>query len=227
MILFYVADKYSPRTQGTPDLQYVAEMGAIKRLRCGVIAQPPPTITWFKDDKPLQLSERVRNLNNNKTIKIKTVILRDQGNYTCIAENTLGKLNLTLELIVRKGRRDKIEKTNLNHKQITKTAGWRWGANTNLRMQQSSYKPQVSSSFCFGKIIDPVFSIYFLILTGTVWPPLNWRTKDDQCLLFNVCYFSLKEMKSNSLIELALEKFDQHRSWNGDNSSSSSYSHSK
>ena len=102
MILFYVADKYSPRTQGTPDLQYVAEMGAIKRLRCGVIAQPPPTITWFKDDKPLQLSERVRNLNNNKTIKI-----RDQGNYTCIAENTLGKLNLNLELRVRKGRRDK------------------------------------------------------------------------------------------------------------------------
>ena len=107
MILFYVADKYSPRTQGTPDLQYVAEVGAIKRLRCGVIAQPPPTITWFKDDKPLQLSERVRNLNNNKTIKIKTVILRDQGNYTCIAENTLEKLNMNLELRVRKGRRDK------------------------------------------------------------------------------------------------------------------------
>ncbi|XP_020606914.1 fibroblast growth factor receptor 2-like isoform X4 [Orbicella faveolata] len=98
-----LSDKYPPRRQGTPNLQYDAEAGAVKRLRCGVIGQPPPTITWFKDDKPLQLSERVKNLNNNKTIKIKTVRPRDQGNYTCIAENTLGKLNLTLELIVREG----------------------------------------------------------------------------------------------------------------------------
>ena len=119
VILLHVTDKYPPRSQGTPNLLYVAQVGAIKRLRCGVIAQPPPTITWFKDDKPLQLSERVRNLNNNKTIKIKTVILRDQGKYTCIAENTLGKLNLTLELIVRQGRCDKIENTKLNQKQIT------------------------------------------------------------------------------------------------------------
>ena len=106
MIVFHVADKYPPRSQGT-NLQYDAEVGAVKRLRCGVTGQPPPTISWFKDDKPLQLSERVRNLNNNKTIKIKKVILRDQGNYTCIAENILGKLNLTLELKVRQGRRDK------------------------------------------------------------------------------------------------------------------------
>lgn len=121
VIVFHVADKYPPRRQGTPNLQYDAEAGAVKRLRCGVIGQPPPTITWFKDDKPLQLSERVKNLNNNKTIKIKTVRPRDQGNYTCIAENTLGKLNLTLELLVREGRRDKVQKTKLNHKQITKT----------------------------------------------------------------------------------------------------------
>lgn len=106
MIFFHVADKYPPRSQGTPNLQFDAEIGAVKRLRCGVSGQPPPTITWFKDDKPLQFSERVKNLNNNKTIKIKTIILRDQGNYTCIAENTLGKLNLTLELKVRQGRRN-------------------------------------------------------------------------------------------------------------------------
>lgn len=106
MIFFHVADKYPPRSQGTPNLQYDAEIGAVKRLRCGVSGQPPPTIIWFKDDKPLQFSERVKNLNNNKTIKIRTIILRDQGNYTCIAENTLGKLNLTLELKVRQGRRD-------------------------------------------------------------------------------------------------------------------------
>ncbi|KAJ7336589.1 Fibroblast growth factor receptor 4 [Desmophyllum pertusum] len=97
------SDKYPPRIQGTPKLQYNAEVGELKRLRCGVTGLPPPTITWIKDDKPLQLSERVRNLNNNKTIKIKQVRLGDQGNYTCIAENPLGKLSLTLELNVRQG----------------------------------------------------------------------------------------------------------------------------
>ncbi|KAL9983806.1 hypothetical protein ACROYT_G006036 [Oculina patagonica] len=94
-------DKYPPRIQGTPKLQYDAEVGEVKRLRCVVTGQPPPTITWSKDGKPLQLSERVRNLSSNKTIKIKQVRLGDQGNYTCIAENALGKLNLTLTLIVR------------------------------------------------------------------------------------------------------------------------------
>ena len=173
MILFHVADKYPPRSQGTPNLQYVAEVGAIKRLRCGVIGQPPPTIIWFKDDKPLQLSERVRNLNNNKTIKIKTVGLRDQGNYTCIAENTLGKLNLTLELRVHQGRRDKIEKTKLSPKQLTKTVGWRWGANTNLRMQQSSGKPQVCFSFCFGNKLKFDFTRFG---TGGLFPSVVRQT---------------------------------------------------
>ncbi|XP_078358886.1 hemicentin-1-like isoform X2 [Oculina patagonica] len=97
------ADKYPPRFQGTPKLQYNAEVGEDKRLRCVVTGQPPPTITWSKDGKPLQLSERVRNLSSNKTIKIKQVRLGDQGNYTCIAENAFGKLNLTLTLIVRQG----------------------------------------------------------------------------------------------------------------------------
>ena len=62
---------------------------------------PPPNITWIKNDQPLQQSERIRKLNKNRTIKIKGVRLDDQGNYTCIAENPLGKVNLTLQLNVR------------------------------------------------------------------------------------------------------------------------------
>ena len=62
---------------------------------------PPPNITWIKKDQPLHQSERIRKLNKNKTIKIKGVRLDDQGNYTCIAENPLGKVNLTLQLNVR------------------------------------------------------------------------------------------------------------------------------
>lgn len=62
---------------------------------------PPPSITWIKNDQPFHQSERIRKLNKDKTIKIKGVPLEDRGNYTCIAKNPLGKVNLTLQLHVR------------------------------------------------------------------------------------------------------------------------------
>ena len=74
------------------------------RLRCTVRGNPLPTISWLKGDKPLQLSARVRNLSNNCTIKIKETRSDDQANYTCIAENALGRINATLQLNVRQGR---------------------------------------------------------------------------------------------------------------------------
>ncbi|PFX31054.1 Myosin light chain kinase, smooth muscle [Stylophora pistillata] len=95
-------DSYPPRVQGTPKLQYVTRLGGIKRLRCAVTGLPPPSITWIKNDQPFHQSERIRKLTKDKTIKIKGVRLEDQGNYTCIAENPLGKVNLTLQLHVRR-----------------------------------------------------------------------------------------------------------------------------
>lgn len=95
------SDNYPPRVQGTKKSQYVARLGDTERLRCAVTGRPPPSITWIKNDQPLHQSERIRKLNKNKTIKIKGVRLEDQGNYTCIAENPLGKVNLTLQLHVR------------------------------------------------------------------------------------------------------------------------------
>lgn len=95
-------DNYPPRVQDTLKPLNVARLGDTKRLRCAVTGLPPPNITWIKNDQPLHQSERIRKLNKNKTIKIKGVRLDDQGNYTCIAENPLGKVNLTLQLNVRR-----------------------------------------------------------------------------------------------------------------------------
>ncbi|PFX31040.1 Fibroblast growth factor receptor-like 1 [Stylophora pistillata] len=95
------SDHPPPRIQGTPKPQYVARLGDTKRLRCAVTGLPPPSITWIKNDQPLHQSERIKKLNEDKTIKIKGVRLEDRGNYTCIAENPLGKVNLTLQLHVR------------------------------------------------------------------------------------------------------------------------------
>lgn len=95
------SENYSPRVKDTQKPQYVARLGDIKRLRCAVSGLPPPSIIWIKDNQPLHQSERIRKLNKNKTIKIKGVRLEDRGNYTCIAENPLGKVNLTFQLKVR------------------------------------------------------------------------------------------------------------------------------
>ena len=100
----FLAENYPPRFEQTPTLHYTAKTGNVIRLRCMVTGNPAPTISWVKDDKPLQLSSRIRNLNNNRTVKIKDARLQDQGNYTCIAHSALGKINATLELHVRQGR---------------------------------------------------------------------------------------------------------------------------
>ena len=104
--MFFFADNFSPSCQVTSDSQNSAQVGKKVRLRCKVTGSPSPTISWLKDDKALQVTGRIirRDLKNFSTIRIKDVRLDDQGNYTCIAENALGKINATLELNVRQGR---------------------------------------------------------------------------------------------------------------------------
>lgn len=142
-MLFFFTDKYPPRIQGTPKRQYNAKVGEVKRLRCGVTGQPPPAITWSKDGKPLQLSERVRNLSSNRTIKIKQVRLGDQGNYTCIAENALGKLNLTLNLHVRQGTYDNENRINLNEKETPETVNSKQATILRLSNWCERLKPRI------------------------------------------------------------------------------------
>ena len=93
--LFLFLDNFATRIQGTPNPQYLAEVGDIKRLQCAVTRLPPPSITWNKYDHPLKLSDRLRKLNSDKTIKINRVRLNDWGNYSCFVENSFGKINLT------------------------------------------------------------------------------------------------------------------------------------
>lgn len=100
----FFAEPYPPRFEVTPKHEYNAEIGKVIRLKCKVEGNPPPIVSWIKDDKPVELSTRVRNLNSNYTIKIKEARLDDQGNYTCIAANTLGKINASMELHIHQGR---------------------------------------------------------------------------------------------------------------------------
>ena len=95
------ADKYPPRCQVSSKPRNNVEEGTTVRLRCKVTGSPHPTISWIKEDKPLPQENKrisIRNNTNASALKIKNVKLADQGNYTCIAENALGKANATLQL---------------------------------------------------------------------------------------------------------------------------------
>ncbi|KAK2559014.1 Fibroblast growth factor receptor-like 1, partial [Acropora cervicornis] len=88
----------------TPTFKSNDNPGHDIRLRCSVKGDPPPRLTWVKDQKPLQFSSRIRLISrDNRIVKIKNTQLVDAGNYTCIAANSLGSVNATLELHVRQG----------------------------------------------------------------------------------------------------------------------------
>ncbi|XP_068599564.1 hemicentin-1 [Brachionichthys hirsutus] len=71
-------------------------------LECKSDAVPPPTLTWFKDGKPLQASARVRVLSGGRYLQINMAELGDKAQYTCVATNIAGKtarrFNVTVDV---------------------------------------------------------------------------------------------------------------------------------
>lgn len=64
-------------------------------LECPVIGNPKPKIEWLKDGAPLQTSDRVRYRNNRLLVEILNVGIGDQAKFTCVAENSIGSLEVT------------------------------------------------------------------------------------------------------------------------------------
>ncbi|TSK28119.1 Pro-neuregulin-2, membrane-bound isoform [Bagarius yarrelli] len=66
-------------------------------LKCEVQGNPSPSFRWLKDGSELRKSKDVKIKTNKKhsKVQISQVRLEDSGNYTCVAENSLGKDNST------------------------------------------------------------------------------------------------------------------------------------
>ncbi|XP_037116927.1 neuregulin 2b isoform X1 [Syngnathus acus] len=66
-------------------------------LKCEASGNPSPSFRWYKDGHELQRARDLRIKNNKKNSKvlISRVRVEDSGNYTCVAENSVGQENVT------------------------------------------------------------------------------------------------------------------------------------
>ncbi|TSM36162.1 Neural cell adhesion molecule L1-like protein [Bagarius yarrelli] len=83
------------------NLQYSAVVGKQLIMNCRVFGSPPPIIIWSKDDSANALDGARFSIHENGSLEIHTVAKEDDGEYTCITENSEGKLAVTAMLDVK------------------------------------------------------------------------------------------------------------------------------
>ncbi|XP_040278114.1 contactin-2 [Bufo bufo] len=77
-----------------------AARGGEITIHCNPRAAPTPVILWSKGTELLRNSSRI-TVTSNGTLILKNISRADEGNYTCFAENIMGKSNSTGILSVR------------------------------------------------------------------------------------------------------------------------------
>uniref|UniRef100_A0A3P9M5Z2 Hemicentin 1 n=1 Tax=Oryzias latipes TaxID=8090 RepID=A0A3P9M5Z2_ORYLA len=70
-------------------------------LSCEASGIPLPTISWLKDDQPIQTSSSVRIL-SGRSVRLMHAAVEDAGRYTCIVSNSGGeeRKNFDLDILV-------------------------------------------------------------------------------------------------------------------------------
>ncbi|XP_075450106.1 roundabout homolog 2 isoform X13 [Ascaphus truei] len=81
-----------------PINQVVLEEEAVE-FRCQVQGDPQPTVRWKKDDADLPRGRY--DIKDDYTLRIKKAVSVDEGTYTCISENRVGKVEASAILTVR------------------------------------------------------------------------------------------------------------------------------
>ncbi|KAM8898928.1 roundabout homolog 2-like isoform 2-T2 [Spinachia spinachia] len=71
-------------------------------FRCQVNGDPPPTLRWKKEDVDIPRGRyEVRYEKEDSLLRIKKASVSDQGTFTCVAENRVGKLEASAYLTIR------------------------------------------------------------------------------------------------------------------------------
>jgi len=69
-------------------------------LDCPAEGIPFPNVTWFKDEEPIELNERVRLLMSDRRLEVSLARESDSGWFTCMADNVVGSANMNFNLTV-------------------------------------------------------------------------------------------------------------------------------
>ncbi|XP_059620294.1 muscle M-line assembly protein unc-89-like, partial [Phlebotomus argentipes] len=95
--------------------------GDAATLECRVIGQPEPNIFWEKDGRLVQMGNDFSSKYDGEkaTLSLARIFPEDEGSYTCIASNTIGKTYSSAVLIVDVPE----EKENLLSKQLNRPPG--------------------------------------------------------------------------------------------------------
>lgn len=95
--------------------------GTSVTIQCSTIGAEGATITWFKDDEPLEESPRITTDFDEGLclLRIERVSLDDEADYKCKIENESGITSMTTELIVEESVSMPIFKQPLSSFQVT------------------------------------------------------------------------------------------------------------
>ncbi|NXJ63832.1 HMCN1 protein, partial [Rostratula benghalensis] len=93
----FVYVKEPPVFKGDYDSSRIEPLGGNAMLNCEVRGDPPPTIQWSKKGVGVQISNRIRQLNNG-SLAIYGTVNEDAGDYKCVATNDAGVVERSLTL---------------------------------------------------------------------------------------------------------------------------------
>ncbi|XP_069772736.1 hemicentin-1-like [Narcine bancroftii] len=97
----FVKINVPPNVMGSSNPQVVTLMAEEQlTLECKSEAVPPPTVQWFKDDIPLEVDARVKNVPDSHHLVISNVGPSDTGTYRCHISNFAGVMNRVFKVII-------------------------------------------------------------------------------------------------------------------------------
>ncbi|XP_058119002.1 hemicentin-1 isoform X1 [Anopheles ziemanni] len=171
------------------------------QLECIVHADPQPTVSWNQNSFPLQPTDRrtMSSRGNRHTLTILHVQQEDFGNYSCVADNSLGRSKKYMEVSGRPGPADFL------------SPPWSRSTDTfNLTWKVESYPPLQEVRLLYRKLMmNETFQQpgrwHDVILTPAPRPPSEPLT--------HVMAFTLRGLQHSSVYEAIVQAKNRY-GWN-------------
>ncbi|XP_050994845.1 LOW QUALITY PROTEIN: hemicentin-1 [Labeo rohita] len=90
----------SPSIVGVREENVTVVVNNFISLNCEATGFPPPTLSWFKDRKPVQASSNALTMPGGRTLQILKAKMSDGGKYSCVAINQAGEAQKLIYLTV-------------------------------------------------------------------------------------------------------------------------------